>query len=476
MRRGSVVRSQLVLLVSYAARSLCVLGATVVVARHTSAEDFGFFAMVAVLFAVVHIVLDFGAGPVAAREIGRAPDQERRLIELVMGLRRVIGVFVAAAFVLGALLVDDPVRRGVLMASGVVTAMLSPGGWYPAFQVRQAQGGPALAGATAQALVLLGSLALVAGGAPGALFAALVPLRELVWLLLMNVMGRRLTGYRPRPGIRGRGLRPFLAMSVWQGLATCAYAASFHVDTFLVRGLLDEAALGRYAAAFRLVNPLILLPGLLAMPLVPVLSAAAGSDRKSFTRLLTASVGVFGGLGALGAVGGALLAPDLVSLLYDGHYGADTSSALRWLCVALGGAFVTSAFVSAMVADRKERRLLVLASVGLAVNVVANLLLIPTFGVPAAAWTTAATEGTVLAMGAVVVLSATSGRLFTLSLLRPLLPTLAMAAVLLAMDGAAPLTRVLVGGVMAALGLGAVLLDPCARELRRPAHTAEPDD
>jgi O-antigen/teichoic acid export membrane protein len=475
VRRGSVVRSQLVLLVSYAARSLCVLGATVVVARHTSAAEFGFFALVAVLFTLVHIVLDFGAGPVAAREAGRAPDQERRLIELVMGMRRIIGVVVAAAFVVGALSQDDPVRRGVLLASAVVTAMLSPGGWFPAFQVRQAQEGPALAGAAAQSLVLLGALALAAADAPGALYAALVPLRELTWLLLMDVMGRRVTGYRPRPGIRGRGLRPFLAMSVWQGLATCAYAASFHVDTFLVLGLLDEAAVGRYAAGFRLVNPLLMLPGLLTMPLIPVLSAAAGADRAAFSRLLAASAGVLGGLGALAAVGGVLLAPDLVTLLYEDHFGADSVAALRWLSVALGAAFLTSSFTSGLIGDRKERWLLVLAATGLVVNVVSNLLLIPVYGVPAAAWTTAATEGVVLAMAVGVVARATTGPLLTRSQLRPFLPAAAMAALLLMMDGVAPLGRVAAGLAAGLLGLCVVLLDPSARELRRPAGEGHPN-
>ena len=89
-------------------------------------------------------------------------------------------------------------------------------------------------------------------------------------------------GYHPRPGFRGRNLKAFVGPALIFGLASLIYTIYFHCDVFFVLALRGRDELGAYAAAFRPINPLLLLPWLLMVPMVPVLTATVARDRDTF--------------------------------------------------------------------------------------------------------------------------------------------------------------------------------------------------
>jgi len=70
--------------------------------------------------------------------------------------------------------------------------------------------------------------------------------------------------------------------------------------------------------------------------------------------------------------------------------------ALRVLSLGLPFFFVTSATMWALIALKKQSALAVIYGVSMIVNVVGNILLVPTYGFMAAAWLTVISEGLVL--------------------------------------------------------------------------------
>ena len=145
--------------------------------------------------------------------------------------------------------------------------------------MRQAQEGPALLNVLGGLLVLGGSVVLKKLAAAGPAFAWLLVAREALILLFTMLLGWRLLGYRPRPGFRGRKLRDFVAPALIFGLASLIYTIYFNCDVFFVYVIRGKEELGAYAAAFRPINPLLLLPWLLMVPMIPVLTAAANDTR-----------------------------------------------------------------------------------------------------------------------------------------------------------------------------------------------------
>ncbi len=449
---------------------------TAVLGRILDTESFGFFAYVTTVFFVAHVFLDLGTGSVGVRAIVHAPDTERRTLEGLLGWRRACGWVLAGAVVVLALLEGDPRRRVVLLGAAGVLTVVAPIGLYVALQVRQTMGGVALAGFVNQVLVLLGTIALGALRVAGPFFAGLVVVRELLYSRTLRWLGARALGYLPRPRLRSLG--PHARAAVILGLATLSQTLYFHADVFLVRLLRGEAELGAYAAAFRPVNPLLTIPGLLLVPILPVLAATAAGNRPRFARQVRGAATLMVGVGVLGGVVGAGLAPELMRLVYGGRYlegGLEAVDALRWMAVAFAAVFTAAPFTTALLADGQERRLLLLGLGGLVVNISGNCLLLPRYGFTAAAATTAATEMAV-ALGA---MASFVGRAGAHGLARRLLAALAPAALLglvLWVVPARGLVRTALGVGLAGLGAAALLASPLARRFRADVDAGQSVD
>lgn len=459
----------------WAGRILLYLGITVLLGRVASPEAFGFFAFVASIFVVANTVLDLGSGALVVREISRDPDRERELLEGLMGWRRWLGAALGAGIAAMALLEPDPGRRWVLVATALTVPTMAPGILFCAFQVRQALLPPTAMWLAAQAAVMVGALAMWRLGVPDHAYAWLIVAREFLALRALCWLFARRVGYWPRPGLRGRRMGRFFVLATAFGLATLCQVVFFYVDVFLVRWIRGEAELGAYAAAFRPVNQLLTVPGMLMLPLLPLLTADAGAVRERFVRVVRHASGLSLSLGLLGGVAGASLASDLMWLLYGGNYSEgplESVTALRWLCVAFVAVFTYHAFTMGLLADGRERALVVLGLAGVVTNVVGNLLFLPVYGFTAAAATTAGTELAVC-LGAVALFGAGCGRVVSPAVgLRELAPAVVLGAGLWALP-AAPAVRVAAGVLGGLVGLAVILSGDVGRGLRADLRGGE---
>ncbi|HLI62752.1 MAG TPA: oligosaccharide flippase family protein [Terriglobales bacterium] len=466
--------AQAVLLASALAQLGLALAITIYLARVLSPAAFGFFALVSTIFILARKFLDLGLGSVAAREIAAEARRERPILEGMMAYRRAAGLFLMLALFIFAFAQKSATERGVLLAAGVVLLFTEPAALDPVFQVRQAQGGPAVLNLSGGLLVLGGSLLFRRLAMPGTAFAWLLVLREAVTLLFTKLLAERLLGYHPRPGFRGRALRAFVAPAFIFGLASLVYTIYFHGDVFFVDALRGPAELGAYAAAFRPINPLLLLPWLLMSPMVPVLTVVARQDRERFVRQVRGACRLALGLGACGLVAGTLLAPDLLQLLYRGRYLAgplSTVAAFRWLSVALGQVCVTTVLTASLLADRKEKLLLAIGTSALLLNAALNLVLLRHHNFTAAGFATAASELLFLICALVAFQLVTRHSALTWDALLYLLPAAVMGAIVyfavLHLTTGGAVLRVVFGIVLGVVAVTAILLSPAARRFRK---------
>lgn len=474
--RRSPSRAQGVLLGGAAAQLGLALLITIYLARVLSPAAFGFFSLVSTIFILARKFLDFGLSNVAARDIAAEPRRERPILEGMMAYRRVAGVFLALSLFAFAFLQNGELERWILLAVGMLLLFTEPAALDPVFQVRQAQGGPALLNIFGGLLVLGGSVWFKRLDLAGAAFAWLLVIREALTLLFTKVLAERLLGYHPKPGFRGRGLKTFIGPALIFGLASLVYTIYFHCDVFFVYALRGKDELGAYAAAFRPINPLLLLPWLLMVPMIPVLTATAGSDRERFVSQVRIACALALGIGACGSVAGVVLAPDLVQLLYRGRYLTGPLScvaAFRWLAIALGQVCVTTELTASLLADRKEKLLLGIGVAALVVNAAMNLVLLRHYNFTAAGLATAATEFLFL-VGALGGFQIAAGRsAITLKSVVYCAPAGVMGVLLYLLPGGAAL-RVGGGIVFGILSVGVILWSPEARRFRQEMRVSSP--
>lgn len=449
---------------------------TIYLARVLSPAAFGFFSLVSTILILARKFLDLGLSNVAARDIAVDPQRERPILEGMMAYRRVAGVVLALSLLVFAFAQTGEVERWILLAVGMVLLFTEPAALDPVFQVRQAQGGPAVLSVLGGLLVLGGSVWFRRLDLAGAAFAWLLVVREALTLLFTKILAERLLGYHPKPGFRGRSLKTFLGPALIFGLASLVYTIYFHCDVFFVYALRGKEELGAYAAAFRPINPLLLLPWLLMVPMIPVLTALAASDRERFTLQVRTACGLAVGIGACGLVAGVVLAPDLVQLLYRGRYLTGPLScvaAFRWLAIALGQVCATTVLTASLLADRKEKLLLGIGSAALVVNAAVNLVLLRHYNFTAAGFATAATELLFLVC-ALIGFRIASGRSAIDARFVPYLaPAIVMGVLLYFMPGGAAL-RVVCGIALGVLSLGVILWSPGARRFRQDMRSSSP--
>lgn len=459
---SSPARSQAILLALHVSRVGLWIAITAVIGRALSAGDFGFFSLVAGLYATAEAVLDLGGGSLATREIARDPGRERPLLEGLLAWRGSIALGLAVAVGALALFEVDPTRRGVWLAVALSMPTLAAGAFYPMFNVRQAQGPPAIAITAGHLLILAGALALAARPIPGVAFAHLLVARQLLVQVLLVVFAARRLGFLPRPGFTNRALGPFVAAAAIFGLSVLLHELYFYADVFLVRWLRGEAELGAYAASFRPINPALTLAYVLMAPLLPALAAL---DAPRLRERLSGVAALSLGIGALIAAGGVGFAPDIIRILYGGRYldGAlGTVAAFRFLAVAAGLVFVAAPYQLSLLAGGGQRALLALSAIGLGVNVIGNLVSLPRWGFTAAGAMTAVTEAIVAAAA----LLAIRRRIGWPALHVPLWGAPLLLLVLGALAPGSPLVRVVLAGTVAAIALGLLLRSPSARRLR----------
>jgi O-antigen/teichoic acid export membrane protein len=475
-RRRSPNAAQAVLLSSSLVQLGIALLTTVYLARVLPPSAFGFFALVGTIFILARQFLDLGLSNVAAREIAREPDRERSILEGMMAYRRVAGLPIALGLLIFASTQTNILERWILVATGIVLMFTEPAALDPVFQVRQAQGGPALLNVMAGLVVLVGSILLKRFEVAASAFAFLLVAREALILLITKLLAGRLLRYRLKPGFSKRNLQAFVGPALIFGLASLVYTIYFHCDVFFVYALRGKDELGAYAAAFRPLNPLLLMPWLLMMPMLPVLTATAIKDRELFVRQVRGACRLAAGLGACGLVAGVVLAPDLIQLLYRGRYLAGPLScvaAFQWLALALGQVCVTTVLTTAMLADRQEKTILAIGSSALIANVAVNMIILHFFDFTAAAFTTALSELLFLVSALIAFRVITRRSAVTWGVVAYLVPAL-LLGVILHFVGGSPALRVVCGIVLGSLAVAAILFSQDARRFRAAMATASP--
>lgn len=480
MKRGNMqmkndntfYRSQIILLAASVGRLLLSLIITVFLARILSPADYGFFAFVSAILVMAHDLVDLGTGNVTAREVARNPGRERPILESLLGGRRFISGIMAAACLVLALAHRDISQRLMLSVVAVVLWSMYLSALTTVFQVRQNHDRPALLAVGAQLLLLLGSMVLFLFKAAGLMYVLLAVVREVVILLGNKVLACRLLGYRPVPKTSLEDTKRFFGQAAVFGLAALFYNLYFHNGTFLVWLLRSEREAGAFAAAFRLIQPLLSLSWVLMIPLVPVLARISVGDRFLFSKQVPVLLYIAFGIGSVSAVSGYILGPGCLELLYAGKFSTGELSAVdafRWLSLAFGVSCLNAVLVTVLLADGKEKDLLVLSLVGFLFNIAANLLLLPSEGFSAVAMVTAMTELLVCLGGFLLVWKSNRSLKLNARAVPFLLPMVILPGVFQILPSA-PLIRVSLGALLAAMGVFYILCLPavshCRQELR----------
>ncbi|HUC20830.1 MAG TPA: flippase, partial [Candidatus Polarisedimenticolaceae bacterium] len=201
---------------------------------------------------------------------------------------------------------------------------------------------------------------------------------------------------------------------------------SFRIDTAMLGLYKSPEVVGQYSAAYRLLEVLLIIPGLFAGVLLPNIAEKIRTSMDSLRKLVMFSIKYFGYLGIGLAVGCFMLAPQIINLLFGTGF-PDSVLTLRILALALIPTFISS-ITSTVIAASDRPGINTYIALGMAVfNVTLNLLLIPRFSLYGAAVNTLLTESLGLLIGTICIVRLITPLPYYKQLIKPLVAGAVMA-------------------------------------------------
>jgi O-antigen/teichoic acid export membrane protein len=363
---------------------------TIAITRLMGPSEYGIYGAAVAASAVLGAVADFGFGLMLSRDAGEDSSRYRPMLRAAYSVASLWSLALAGVMVVLALTAPIGSQRGLsllVLAPGMAFNGLNPAQTF--FVVMFRTGTLArigVAGAVAQTAASIGVAA--AGAGPVAVCAVVSGGSIAVNVILSIVLNRML------PPSEGRFSRAeLIKRSAPLGVLSIMTRVYLTIDLVLLGWYVAGPRLGDYAVASKLLTVLAGLAGTVVVGALPALASKAHSrgelDELSgsvWHWLMVSAVPMFLGI--------ALFAPLIVDVGF-GHQYERAVPLIRLLCIAGGITVISNLVGNLMVALHKMRALFFQNSGAIVLNVAGNVILIPHYGVYAAAWMTVATEALV---------------------------------------------------------------------------------
>jgi O-antigen/teichoic acid export membrane protein len=424
--RGGAIR-----VAGYIAGVFVSLAAATILVRHLGVPTFGRYVTVTSLIAVVGAVTEAGIYVYGIREFSSRTEPSRRdLMSNLLTMRlmlTLVGIAVAACFALVVgyreVLVLGTLVAGVGLLFQVTSDVLS----IP-LQAQLRLGRLAVVDLSRRliALLLIGVLALLGASLLPLIAASTVAgaaaLVLLAWVVRSSI--------RIRLNFDWKAWRALFAETLPYAIAVSIGAIYFYV-TIIVMSLIASAnQTGLFATSFRVTQVALGIPILLLTAIFPLMSHER-TDRERVSGDMVGkvfSVAVIGGVWMSLAM--ALGAPFIIDVI-AGSPGKGAVSVLRIQSLVFIPSFISSSCGLILISLRHYRRIIIVSSAALALNIVLALALVPALGARGGALGDVLTE-TLVAIGlTAMVLRAVPRHRIRASVAPPVLLALALSATVL---------------------------------------------
>lgn len=356
-------------------------------ARYLGPHGFGVFNATLAWVALFGAAAGLGVEPIVVRELVRRPHERSVIMATALGLRLGGGIVAATLAVLTGALWPDGSLELRLVAIGSLVTLFGVGETFDLWFQATLQARRAAFGRTAAYLASCGGrVALILTGAPVGSFLWLAAAEATLTALVLGTLFLR----RTEP-VRGRFspavARQFLRESWPNIVSNLAVIGYMRVDRLMLTGMNGGESAGVYSAAANLVEVWTIIPMALVNSTTPLLTPLHASHPARYAHELARLARLNAALAWALTIGLAGAGPFAVPLLLGADY-ASSVPVLIVLATSLPFAFLGLAAVPWYLNERLTRVAMMRHLLGAALNVALNLLFIPRWGAPGAAFAT----------------------------------------------------------------------------------------
>lgn len=362
-------------------------GIIIYAARILGAEDWGVFSYALSLAAFFTVFTDFGLSTVITRESSKDISVQEKYFATSLVIKAVMTVVSIAAFLILAPFIVK--QKAVMALLPIIILLVSLDGMRD-FAASLSRAWEKM---EIEAFIQIATnIAIVIGG-----FIALFYYRSAYSLSMGYTLGvgiGMVVAFYPfrryfknvRQMFDGSLIKPILYASWPIGMLGLMTATMLNTDTIMIGWFNTMTDVGYYSAGQRIAQIIFMIPALLSTALFPSFAKFA-ADKERLGKAIEKSILMLLMVAIPMAIGGALLAKDIMYLVYGDQYLAG-SLAFAIMCLTIISGFIAPVLGNAIFALDKEKKLFTYIILGISGNFLFNLLLIPRFGIAGAALST----------------------------------------------------------------------------------------
>jgi O-antigen/teichoic acid export membrane protein len=360
-------------------------------ARYLGTVGFGQYCFVFAYLAFFGVIADLGLQDILVREMSRDPSTVPKLIGNAYFIRLILTVLAVVLSMVVISLMSYPADTTTYVYIAAFTVLfISFSDFYATiFQANLKMEYREIAKLAFK--IISASLIFWIIFSQGTLMQVIIALvfSEMVKTLISYIFSRKLV--RPRFEIDFGLWKYLLKESLPIALAGAIFIIYHRVDVVMLSMMEGDASVGIYSAAYKLSEPLYLIPAALVMSLFPIMSASFKSSKERLINIYKLGVRYLLIITLPIAIGTTLIADKIIFLIYGPEF-SGSATALQILIWTLVFTSIGAVLVSLLISVGKQK-LNTLSSVLCAVfNICLNFILIPILSYNGAAIATVMTN------------------------------------------------------------------------------------
>ena len=353
------------------------------IARIVGVESTGTYFLALSITTMVGVLADFGLTPVLIREIAKKPDDQQGLLSQVVGMKVGLSLLAAAVVIaLGYLLgYDTTTRLLMLIAIGVMILDTFHLTFYGVFRGRHNLGVESIGIFVGQIVTLIvGTTSLLISPNLNLLIIAL--LGGSLWNMSFAAWRLSKAGIKPFAfSFNTKRAKQLLRIALPFALAAIFVKVYSTTDSILLERFIGEEAVGLYSIAYKLTYAFQFMPMAFIAALYPTFSTLIGQgDREKLSETFHTSLWYMAILAVPVVFGLASVADIVVPLIYGAEY-IGSVLPLQVLVFGLLLIFLDFPIGSLLNADDRQTTKTAIMGGTMVINVAANFILIPIYGV-----------------------------------------------------------------------------------------------
>jgi O-antigen/teichoic acid export membrane protein len=364
----------------------------VVIARTLGPAGYGIYAFAFAFAEVYCVISDFGLSNLTIRDTSRNKKDLGRFVGNILLVETAVSVAAFGFLFVLVGLINLPTEKAVIVYVAVLAYMLTALAQivHATFKVHERMEYDAVLHVIQQSVtVVLGVLVLYLGYGLLALALAFVVGSAINLTASCALASKRFA--RPKFRLQRRLLTYLLKEAPSFGLIVFFTLIYYKISTLLLSFIQGDAATGWFNAAYTMAVSLTFLPAAFMSALFPVISSLHVTSRDLAKTVYNESFRYMIILGLPLAFGTTVLADKVIDIVY-GHQFYNSAAVMQVVIWSVAVLFLNYVLSTTLTSINLQRIVMYATGIGVGVNVILNLLVIPIFSYIGASYVMVATE------------------------------------------------------------------------------------